>query len=91
MLPSIYGVNPFFISPFSHSSEYLEFERRSLPLMRSEELRNLETDMEDAGQDPAVGWPVGVLEWVWSHPGAYKEVQRCARICVRDERLHGML
>jgi hypothetical protein len=54
-------------------------------------MRNLETDMEDAGQDPAVGWPVGVLEWVWSHPGAYKEVQRCARICVRDERLHGML
>lgn len=91
MLPQIYGANPFFVSPFSHPSEYVEFERRSRPLMRSPEMRGLKSDIKAAGQDPAAEWPRGVLEWAWKHPGMYPEVQRCARASIREVALHGML
>jgi hypothetical protein len=57
MSPEVYGASPFFLALFSHSSEYSEFERRSQPLKQSEEMRDLERDMEDAGQDPVVEWP----------------------------------
>jgi len=81
---------PFFASPFSHASEYNEFEKRINPYMHSHQMQELEHDMEAAGLDPAVYWPRGVLVWVWSHPGRYEEVRRVARRCVREHKLHGM-
>lgn len=82
-----------FSTPFSHASEYTDFERRVLPRMRSAEMLRIERDMEDAGLDPAAYWPKGLLEWVWSHPEKrddYGEVRRAARASLREVALHGM-
>ncbi|KAF2826966.1 hypothetical protein CC86DRAFT_263443, partial [Ophiobolus disseminans] len=68
-----------FSTPFSHATENTEFERAIRPHLRSSEVLRIERDMEAAGQDPAVYWPRGVLQWVWSHPGEYVEVRRVAR------------
>jgi hypothetical protein len=81
---------PILASPFSHPSQYAEFAKRIHPHMRSPHMQQLERDMEAAGLAPAVYWPKGVLEWVWSHPGHYEDVRRVARRCLRECALHGM-
>jgi len=55
------------------------------------EMFKVEADMEEAGEDPAAFWPEKMLEWVWSRPGIYPELQRCAQGCVREAGLHGMM
>jgi hypothetical protein len=84
-------LNPSFLGPFSHPSEHSEFSQRIRPHMRIPEYRQLERDMEDAGLDPAVDWPKGVLEWMWSHAGSgrYAEIRRVARGCVREAGTYG--
>jgi hypothetical protein len=91
MLPQIFGSSSYFSSPFSQASEFLEFAQRSETFMRHPEMLKVESDMEDAGQDSAAFWPEKMLEWVWSRPGEYPELQRCAQGCVREVRLHGMM
>jgi hypothetical protein len=73
-----------FLSPFSHPSEFELFAELVLPLKNSTEMQILKQDMEVAVLDPAVDWPVGLLEWVWRNPGRYAEVREVMRVCVRD-------